>query len=155
MSSASARTEASSIRLRSGFTGTDTFTYIISDGLDATDLATVTITVLPDPAGVGTDPPAIPREFALLAPRPNPSQGTVELTFALPEAGGVRAEVFDAAGRSVARLANDAVFAPGFHRLPWDGRDGSGAQVASGVYFLRVSSGSHSAIRKLIRVRPR
>jgi hypothetical protein len=139
----------------SGYTGTDTFTYIISDGTDATDLATATITVLPDPAGVETDLAALPKEFALLAPRPNPSQGAVEFGFALPEAGGIRAEVFDAAGRSVARLANDAAFAPGHHRLSWDGRDGSGAQVASGVYFVRVSSGSHSAIRKLIRVTQR
>jgi hypothetical protein len=139
----------------SGFIGTDTFTYIISDGLDATDLATVTISVLPDPAGIETDLAGLPRDFELLDPRPNPSRGTVELGFALPEAGGVRAEMFDAAGRSVVRLANDAVFAPGLHRLSWDGRDGAGVQVAGGVYFVRVSSGSHSAIRKLIRVSQR
>jgi hypothetical protein len=139
----------------SGYTGSDTFTYIISDGTDATDLATVTITVLPDPAGVETGTAAVPREFALLAARPNPSQDTVEFGLALPEAGAVRAEVFDAAGRSVARLANDATLAPGLHSIPWDGRDGSGAQVAGGVYFVRVSSGSHSAIRKLIRVAQR
>jgi hypothetical protein len=111
----------------SGFIGTDTFTYIISDGPDATDLATVTTAVVPDPAGVDTDLAELPREFELLAPRPNPSRGIVELGFALPEAGGIRAEVFDAVGRSVTRLADDAVYAAGPHRLPWDGRDGSGA----------------------------
>ncbi len=139
----------------SGFTGTDTFNYIISDGTDATDMATVTITVQPDPAGVDSEAAAIPKEFAFLAPRPNPSQGAVELSVALPEAAGIRADVFDATGRAVARLDADQVFAPGIQRLSWDGRSESGAPAASGVYFVRVSSGPHTAVRKLIRVSPR
>ncbi|MBK8231235.1 MAG: cadherin-like domain-containing protein [Candidatus Eisenbacteria bacterium] len=135
-----------------GFTGTDTFNYIITDGLDATDLATVTITVGPNPAEVS--PNEIPRDFALHLPSPNPSRGLVEVTLALPTAGRVRGELFDAGGRLVAVLADDQPFLPGIHRLAWDGRDGSGSDAASGVYFVRVSSGSHRAVRKLIRLTP-
>jgi hypothetical protein len=67
--------------------GIDTFIYIISDGLDATDPATVTITVLPDPAGVESDAARLPRDFELLAPRPNPSRGNVEFSCALSRGG--------------------------------------------------------------------
>jgi hypothetical protein len=131
------------------FTGTDTFSYIISDGKDATDIATVTITVS-DPAGTPTV--AVPAEFELQAPRPNPGRGHFEVTFGLPVSGRVRAEVFDAAGREVARLADDEPFAAGYHGLRWDGRAGSGAPAASGIYFLRVRSGAWTAQRKLVMV---
>jgi hypothetical protein len=133
----------------SGYTGTDSFSYIISDGLDATDMATATITVN-EPAGVGNSSAGIPSTLELLAPRPNPSRSNVDLTFGIPAAGPVRAEVFDAAGRRVARLANDEMYAPGYHRLHWDGRDDSGSPAASGVYFVRVSTASRTALRKLV-----
>ncbi len=35
----------------------------------------------------------------------------------------------------------------------WDGSDASGAQVASGVYIIRVSQGSSSALRKMLLLR--
>ena len=114
--------------------GTDsvTGTYIISDGLDATDMATVTITVS-EPAGVEDASAQVPLKFELLAPRPNPSRGNVEFTFGLPEPGQVRVEVFDAAGRRVTRLANGEVFSPGYRTLRWDGRNEIGAPVATGI----------------------
>ena len=133
----------------SGYTGTDSFSYIISDGLDATDMATVAITVN-EPAGIENDYAGIPSALELLPPRPNPSRSNVDLAFGIPDAGPVRAEVFDAGGRRVARLANDETYAPGYHSLHWDGRDDSGSPVASGVYFVRVSTASHTALRKVV-----
>ncbi len=96
----------------------------------------------------------LPTSFELLAPRPNPSRGTCTFAFALPEAGRVRAEVFDLAGRRVARLANDEMLTPGLHSLTWNGRQSSGARLASGVYLVRVSTGKGSATRKLVIVSP-
>jgi hypothetical protein len=137
-----------------GFNGTDTFIYIISDGNDATDLATVTITVAPDPAGIGPVAVSLPTKFELFAPQPNPSRGNVEITFGQPQAGPVRADIFDAAGRRVAQLAADAAFAPGYHTLAWDGRNASGSRAGGGIYFLRVSSGGHTELKKLVLLAP-
>ena len=49
----------------------------------------------------------------------------------------MRAEVYDAAGRLVRRLADGGCEA-GVHPLGWDLRDAAGGRVSSGTYFLRV-----------------
>jgi flagellar hook assembly protein FlgD len=41
----------------------------------------------------------------------------------------------------------------GAHHVDWDGRDDSGRNVASGVYFLRVQAGDRQATRKLVILR--
>jgi len=38
----------------------------------------------------------------------------------------------------------------GAHRLTWDG---AGAASGSGVYFIRLRSGSEQAVEKVVRVR--
>lgn len=131
------------------FTGTDTFTYIISDGKDATDMATVTVTVT-NPAGVDADTAELPREFDLLAPRPNPGRAHFEIAFGLPAAGRVQVDVFDAGGRRVANLTNDQPFSAGYHKVSWDGRDGAGSPAASGIYFVRASSGARTVVQKVV-----
>jgi hypothetical protein len=35
----------------------------------------------------------------------------------------------------------------------WDGRDESGREIASGVYFARIVAGGRSAVRKLVHLR--
>jgi hypothetical protein len=136
------------------YTGTDSFAYIISDGLDATDMATVTIHVL-SPSDVEDDAARIPLSFELLAPRPNPSRDHVEIAFGLPAPGAVRAEVFDAAGRRIAALASDQPFTAGYHNLQWDGRDAAGAPVATGIYFVRVRAALRTEVRKLVMLSER
>ena len=140
------------------FTGTDTFSYIISDGLDATDMATVTITVL-DPSGVGDSAAQIPRQFELLAPHPNPSRDHVEITFGLPAPGQMRAEVFDAAGRRVARLANDETFTAGIPRSPlgragWLRRSGGDRSLLRASQ-RRLADRSRTEVRKLVMLSQR
>jgi hypothetical protein len=41
----------------------------------------------------------------------------------------------------------------GEHELAWDGRDGSGRHVASGVYFVRAEAGRQSGSRKMVLLR--
>jgi hypothetical protein len=86
--------------------------------------------------GVGPGPAAA--VFALARPSPNPAQGTVGTSFALPAAARVCARVYDVAGRTVATLA-DARFTAGTHALRWDGRLAGGAPAPAGLYFLRVT----------------
>ncbi len=42
---------------------------------------------------------------------------------------------------------------PGRYTLYWDGRDGSGLQVSSGIYFLQVFANRARALRKMIVTR--
>ena len=58
----------------------------------------------------------------------------------LGEAGPVRVEVFDAAGRRV-RTLHAGELAAGSHEFVWDGKSEQGSAVASGVYLARLSDG--------------
>jgi len=62
---------------------------------------------------------------------------TVRLGIA--QAGRVRVQVYDVAGRRVRTLA-DRVFPAGEARLDWDGTDDAGRAVGRGVYFVRSSN---------------
>ena len=82
-----------------------------------------------------TDAPGVlvPLRFAVEAARPNPTARGTTLRFALPAAGGVGIDLFDAGGRLVRTLAQGPM-AAGYHSVTWDGNDASG----SAVDFRRV-----------------
>jgi hypothetical protein len=88
----------------------------------------------------------------LFPPAPNPFRGATTVRFSLPRADWVRVTVHDVAGRRVATPAN-GFWPPGTHAVTWDGADGSGRTVASGVYFLRLSAGDASRTAKVLRLR--
>lgn len=68
---------------------------------------------------------------------PNPFNPFTELRFALPTAGRAEVRLFDGRGREVRRLGG-VLLAAGPQVLRWDGRDSTGANLASGIYFARV-----------------
>ena len=84
--------------------------------------------------------------------RPNPF--TLETTFrlALPTEERVSIRIYDVSGRLVRTLV-DSRMRPGERSVAWDGIDGSGRSCASGVYFVRVETGSRSATRKAVLLR--
>jgi hypothetical protein len=88
----------------------------------------------------------------LSPPRPNPSTGSAEISFRLPEAGPVRIIVVDAAGRQVAVL-QDGPMAAGRHTLRWEGRTSDGKQALSGVYFYSLTAGSRTMTQRVVLAR--
>jgi hypothetical protein len=80
---------------------------------------------------------------------PNPFNPTTTIRFTLPSRSDVKLMVFDATGRLVRTLVDRAEDA-GVHTALWDGRDGDGAPVSSGVYFCRMQAGSHVQSRKMV-----
>lgn len=85
----------------------------------------------------------------LAPPRPNPSTGSVEISFRLPEAGPVRLIVADVAGRQVAVL-HDGPMGAGSHTFRWDGRSVGGKQALSGVYFYSLTAGSRTLTQRVV-----
>jgi hypothetical protein len=53
----------------------------------------------------------------------------------------VLAEIFDAGGRRVRTLMNDAKAEPGRFALRLDGRGERGDRLAAGMYFYRIVAG--------------
>ncbi len=68
---------------------------------------------------------------------PNPFNPVTTPAFYVPDEGRVRLDVFDLRGRLVRQLV-DRHMSEGDHEVQWDGADGQGAMVGSGVYFARV-----------------
>jgi len=46
-----------------------------------------------------------------------------------------------------------AAYSAGTHLVKWDGRDDSGAKVASGIYLYGIRTGEYVATRKMALVR--
>jgi hypothetical protein len=80
---------------------------------------------------------------------PNPFNPTTKIEFSLPKAGHVTLDIFDAAGRRVARLL-DSVQVAGPHSEVWTGVDETGNQVSSGVYFYQMVSDRSILVKKMV-----
>jgi subtilisin family serine protease len=100
--------------------------------------------------GTGVDDPAPNRPSAFLVKQniPNPFNPVTEISFALPTEGRVQVTVYDARGRQVTTLL-DRELPAGDHSVRWDGRDATGARVASGIYMYEVRSGEYRAVKKM------
>jgi hypothetical protein len=83
---------------------------------------------------------------------PNPFNPVTEISLNLPAPETVRLAIYDVQGRKVRDLPGGPLPA-GTHRVRWDGRDDLGHAAASGLYFLKVTAGAESAMRRLLLVR--
>ena len=125
------------------FTGNFTNTFIAAlppDGVSGVD---------------GVEPEWPPHSGATvlsLANHPNPFRPDTRIRFRLPEPGPVRLVIFDAVG-SVVRVLRDATMAAGSHSVLWDGRDGAGRFVSSGVYPYRLETGALRATGRATVIR--
>ncbi len=72
-----------------------------------------------------------------LAAWPNPFNPDVNIAFNLASGTSVKVEVFNIRGQKVASLS-DGKMAGGRHTLVWNGKDSTGRNVGSGLYFARV-----------------
>lgn len=87
-------------------------------------------------------------ENRLYAPSPNPFNPQTKLRFSIEVDGPVSLEIFDVSGRRVKTLVNEMRQA-GAYNVLWDGRNGHGETVASGVYFAKMQTRNFSASEKL------
>ncbi|NNF05388.1 MAG: T9SS type A sorting domain-containing protein [Candidatus Eisenbacteria bacterium] len=97
--------------------------------------------------------PDAPGVTQLNAPYPNPVPrgAPATIAFTLEESNPTEVQVFSANGRLVKTLASDRL-GPGSIALAWDGTDSRGERVASGVYFVHLTSGSFESTQRLVLV---
>ncbi|MEW6753727.1 MAG: FG-GAP-like repeat-containing protein [Candidatus Latescibacterota bacterium] len=93
-----------------------------------------------------------PSRYRLGRAYPNPFNPETVIPLSVPTgAKPVTLQVFDVLGHPVRRLVGGSL-SPGFHAVPWDGRDESGRRVASGVYVYRAQAEQWSASGKMVKV---
>jgi hypothetical protein len=104
--------------------------------------------------GAGDDVVAIPREFFLAENYPNPFNPSTVISYGLPRDSQVRLEIFNILGQRV-RILTGGMQRAGYRQVVWDGSDGAGQAVSSGVYFYRLTTadGSFSQSRKMLLVK--
>jgi len=104
--------------------------------------------------GVASAAPGIPARPGLveLAAHPNPFNPRVILKARLTRAGEAELRIYDPSGRRQ-RVLHRGALPAGRHAFVWDGRDGRGRALASGVDFAEFSSPSGVARTRLVLLR--
>ena len=85
---------------------------------------------------------------------PNPFNASTIIPFQIPAnmAGPMRLVIYNLTGQIV-RVLTDGYLAAGVHVLAWDGRDGNGQEMASGVYIYRLEGTSFAITRRMMLLR--
>ena len=94
--------------------------------------------------GVSKDNGSLPITYSLSQNYPNPFNPTTTIEFALPKAGDVNLVVYDILGREVTRLVHGSLNA-GYHKVTFNATN-----IASGVYFYRITAGDFVSVKKLM-----
>jgi len=100
-------------------------------------------------AGTENAAAALPNGTGLLANYPNPFNPSTTISYDLVEAAQVRLTIYNAMGQEVRELVAQ-VQEPGRYEVEWNGRDGNGQQVASGLYLYRLQAGDQIAVQKML-----
>ena len=93
---------------------------------------------------VFSDAPAV---YNLHQNFPNPFNPTTQIQFDVPEQADLTLEVFNITGQRVAVLAN-STYRPGRHTVTFDA-----SNLASGIYFYRLHSGSFVQTEKMMLIK--
>jgi hypothetical protein len=83
--------------------------------------------------------PQTPDSFIVHQNLPNPFNSGTTISYEIPVSSDVRISVHDIMGRKLIDLI-DGVHEPGYHSTVWNGTNGRGNTVASGVYIYRVAA---------------
>jgi len=86
----------------------------------------------------------IPEKLRLYQNHPNPFNPSTTIRYDLPEDGNVSLKIYDMLGREVMSVV-DGFETAGYHQTTVDGTN-----LASGVYFYRLTAGSFSDMKRLL-----
>jgi len=103
-----------------------------------------------------------PTAFSLAQNYPNPlalskgnglgPAGLTVIRFSVPKPAQVSLTVYNAIGQKVRRLLQSEM-AAGFHEVVWNGTNGAGELVSTGIYWLRLESPEFTATRRMMVIR--
>ena len=95
-----------------------------------------------------------PKETALLPNYPNPFNPETWIPYGLANDTDVQISIYDISGALVRQLdlghQRAGHYTERSRAAYWDGRNGSGEHVASGVYFYTLTAGDFTATRKML-----
>jgi spore coat protein CotH len=91
--------------------------------------------------------------YNLIGNYPNPFNPTTTIKFALKEVSDVSIKIYNIKGAVVRTLVDGEMNAK-YHEVIWDGKDNTGKQVGSGLYFYKMvsegNSGRYTSTKKMV-----
>ncbi|MFQ6092080.1 MAG: choice-of-anchor D domain-containing protein [bacterium] len=101
-----------------------------------------------------------PPTYSLSQNYPNPFNPATTIHYALPDARRKRQDarqesffvflkIYNLLGQEVKTLVDEEQ-EPGYYTVTWDGRDSSGREVPSGIYFYRLKAGNYSSTKRMV-----
>jgi flagellar hook assembly protein FlgD len=95
---------------------------------------------------------SLPNQYDLVQNYPNPFNPTTTIQYAVcseQSPAHISLKIYNLLGQEVRTLVDETREA-GYYTVTWDGRDDWGSEVASGVYFYRLTAGEYSAARRMV-----
>jgi hypothetical protein len=126
--------------------------YMVSDTLDiqAEDGHYKVIIKVDSDLLSGISNPITPSaSFKIESISPNPFSHETVISFNLVEEMHARIAISNLKGQTVKVLANHE-YQAGTHEIRWDGTDGAGVEIPSGIYLLKLETDKGLDFRKLI-----
>lgn len=112
------------------------------------------VIVVEAPSGVLDDPAdaEIPQLLALAQNSPNPFNAATQIRYSLDKYTPTELAIYNILGQRVRTLVTGGQ-PPGIHEVTWDGRDDSGREAPSGIYFTRLITSGAMLSRKMVLLR--
>ena len=129
---------ATAIPPNSEWNGVETIWFKACDPAGLCDSSKTTFMVHPD-------------KFCLFQNYPNPFNPQTNIRFDLPLASNVTITIYSILGEKVREF--EKRYEAGAHTLMWDGKNSSGKDVTSGVYFYKLNAGNYQETRKMVLIR--
>jgi predicted outer membrane repeat protein len=100
---------------------------------------------------VAEEVPVAGYNYELFQNVPNPFNSNTTIGFSLPRTEKVSIEIFDALGGKV--MSFNGTYNEGKNEIKWNGADANGLMLPSGMYVVRLSSGSVNLTRQMMIIR--
>ena len=90
--------------------------------------------------------------FALVQNYPNPFNPNTTIKYEIASGCHVKLRIYDVTGRLI-KVLEERHRERGRYSTEWDGRDGAGRTVASGIYFYRLQAGDYAETKRMVLIR--
>ena len=91
----------------------------------------------------------LPTTYSLSQNYPNPFNPSTVIEFTVPHRSHVELSIYNLLGQRVVTLVDEPM-SQGAYRTVWYGREESGRNVATGIYFYRLLAGDFVATKKMV-----
>jgi hypothetical protein len=107
--------------------------------------------------GINHQQENLPRNLSLQQNFPNPFNSSTLIEFEIPRKTMNKSDeasliIYDIQGRQVRTLVQ-ANLTPGNYQVSWDGKNGSGRPVPTGIYFYQLQYGGNSEASRMLLIR--